>query len=104
VRLHSDVGNLRVEFFRSTDNLEEVPSRYVRAVEDFACATVLSDEGPGQDLALSGLYSARFEGAVERLRRRVNQIRQQRTATIGGLPAGRGSTPYARLPQPYPEN
>jgi hypothetical protein len=102
VRLHSDVGNLRLEFFRTTGNLEEVPSRYVRAVEDFACAAVLSDEGDGQDRALAAFYSARFESAVERLRRRVNQIRQQRTATIGG-PAARVSTPYARLPQKYPE-
>lgn len=103
VRLHTDEGNLRIEFFRTTDDLSEIPSRYVRAVEDFACASVLSDEGPGQDLALSGLYSSRFEMAVERLRKRVNSIRQQRTATIGGLPAGRGSTPYARLGPHYPE-
>jgi hypothetical protein len=103
VRLHADNGNLRVEFFRTTGNLEEVPSRYVRAVEDYACASVLIDEGPGQDRALGGLYSSRFNGAVDRLRKRVNKIRQQRTATFGGL-SGRGSTPYARLPQAYPEN
>lgn len=102
VRLHSDVGNLRVEFFRTTEHLDEVPGRYVRAVEDYACGSVLTDEGPGQDRALGGLYSSRFESAVSRLRKRVNQIRQQRTATFGGI-TGTGSTPYARLPQTYPE-
>lgn len=102
VRLHSDVGNLRVEFFRSSAHLDEVPARFVRAVEDFACASALTNEGPGQNRALGALYSSRFESAVERLRQRVNKIRQQRTATIGGL-TGRGSTPYARLPQKYPE-
>jgi serine/threonine protein kinase HipA of HipAB toxin-antitoxin module len=79
-----------------------VPGRYVRAVEDFACARVLMDEGPGQNRALGSLYSSRFESAVQRLRKRVNQIRQQRTATFGGQ-SGTGSTPYARLPQSYPE-
>jgi hypothetical protein len=102
VRMHSDVGNIRIEFFRTTGDLSELPGRFIRAVEDFACAQVLSDEGPGQDKQLSGLYASRFEGAVERLRRRVNQLRQQRTAAFGGL-TGKGSTPYARLPQKYPE-
>jgi hypothetical protein len=102
VRLHSDVGNLRVEHFRTTAFLDEIPPGFVRAVEDFACGSVLNDEGPGQNRALGALYSSRFEGAVQRLRNRVNKIRQQRTATFGG-PTGAGSTPYARLPQTYPE-
>ena len=107
VRLHADTGNLRIEFFRlGADMTEggdiELPGRYVRAIEDAACARVLSNEGEGQDMALSAFYSARFESAVARLRRRVNQIRQQRTAAFG-TNTGMSSTPYARLPQAYPE-
>lgn len=107
VRLHSDTGNLRIEFFRLGHDLTEggdieLPERFVRAIEDSACARLLADEGPGQDITLSAFYSARFETAVERVRKRVNQMRQQRTAAFG-TNTGRISTPYARLPQSYPE-
>jgi hypothetical protein len=107
VRICSDDGNTRIEYFRLGKPLSdgygfELPDRYVRSVEYYACSRLLSDEGPGQDLVLAGLYASRFESEVARLRERINSFALNRRSAFGSRTRMHGKPPLARLPWAYP--
>jgi hypothetical protein len=100
-RLYDDEQSARVEYFRLGRQLSEyepfeVPDRFVKVIEFWALAKCLEREGPGQDVALSKHYRARFDSGVERLRSRINSVHKIRVGSIGGSPAS-ARPPYAQL-------
>jgi hypothetical protein len=102
----SDAKGVRVEYFRLGSVLTEndgfeVPHHYVKAAEYWAMSKCLEMEGTGQDLKLSAHFRGRYESAVISLRKRVNNVHNERIRRLGGKGMLSGRPPLARLPWPY---
>ena len=79
----------------------EIPDRYVKYVEFYAQSKALERDGPGQDLALSGHFSQRFDEGVERTKRRLVEHKKSRAGVIGGSGRSQARPGLARLPYQY---
>jgi len=104
-RMYYDTDNTRVEYFRLGKSLDEypfeLPDRFVKYPEFYACAKALERDGPGQDLKLAGHFMERFGDGVRRMVLRLGESRRAVTGKIGS--AGRVPTKpaLARLPWRY---
>lgn len=104
-RLYSDTSNTRVEYFRLGKDLDEygfeLPDRFVKYPEFFACAKALERDGPGQDIGMAAHFMERYAEGVARMRKRLSENRRAVVGKIGQ--AGRVPTKpaLARLPWKY---
>jgi hypothetical protein len=100
-RLYSDTANTRLEFFRLGRSLDELPSRFVKYLEFYACAKCLERDGPGQDLKLAAHFMDRFGEGVGRMVRRIGENRKAVSHKIGSVGRVPTHPPTARLPWRY---
>lgn len=104
-RLYSDTNNTRVEYWRLGKDPDEyaleLPDRFVKYVEFYAQSKALERDGPGQDLALSAHFMARFGDGVARMIRRIGENKQARTGKIGSEARVPTRPALARLPWRY---
>lgn len=104
-RLYFDTANTRVEYFRLGKDLDEysveIPARFMKYPEFYACARALERDGPGQDLKLASHFMDRFREGVQRMVLRLGENKRAVTGKIGQT--GRVPTvpALARLPFKY---
>lgn len=107
-RAYRDGKNVRVEYFREGRPVEgnldtfELPDRYVRYLEWYAMARLLTREGPAQDFKLAGHYNRRWDRGLARLSSRMRSQQRERISRMGGeSPRARRGPPRPRLPWNY---
>jgi len=104
-RLYDDTANNRVEYFRHGRDLDEdqfeLPLRFVKYVEYFACSKALERDGPGQDIQLSNHFMQRFEEGAARMSRRMAEVKRARVGKIGSAGKIQTKPALARLPWRY---
>jgi len=100
-----DQNSTRVEYFRLGRNLDsegfELPDRYVRYVEWWAMYRAFSTPGDGEDKKMAGHFKMRFNAGVERVKKRIKAVMDERTAAMGQKRLGERDSYLERFPVNY---
>lgn len=104
-RMYYDTKNTRVEYFRLGKDLDEyaweLPDRFVKYAEFYACAKALERDGSGQNMALAGHFMERFSDGVRRMVKRLSECKRAVVGQIGGTGRVPTKPALARLPWKY---
>jgi hypothetical protein len=104
-RMYLDTANTRIEYARLgkdwTQYGNELPPRFRKHLEFYACARALERDGPGQDMKLSQHFAQRFDVGVRRVILRLTEHRRAVSGRVGGTSRVPTSPALARLPWRY---
>lgn len=100
-----DQNSTRVEYFRLGRDLEadgfEVPDRYVRYIEWWAMYRAFSTSGEGEDKKMAAHFKMRFDHGVRRVKKRINDVMNERSASMGQNRGGQRDSYLERFPSNY---